>query len=187
VITKNRLQQAANDEAPAHPAFTRLSSLLDQDGARGKILDREKNVIISFAPKTAANDNEPEIIVPDTAELDGVVVGIVGADDTAHVKLQLHGGSIISITVRDMPLARELAKRFRLESVRIYTHGTWKRTRNGTWEPHAVYADRIEDTDQKSAQDVFAELAAVPGNGWANTDDADALWRKIRGLDDSSS
>lgn len=186
-ITRNRLQQAANDEAPAHAAFSRISSLLRQDGARGQVLDRGKNVIVSFAKRTAANDDAPEVIIPDTAELDGVVVGIIGTDDTAHVKLQQHGGTVISITVRDMSLARELAKRFRLESVRIHTHGTWKRTKNGVWEPHAIYADRLEDIDQKNAHDVFTELAAVPGNGWAHTEDADALWRKIRGLDDSSS
>lgn len=185
-LTRQRLLSAVNDEAPGHSAYQKIENLMRKDGTRGDIIDSQKSVILSFDSRKAANDDVREIIIHDNGEIDGTVVGIAGADDTAHVRLQVHGGKVETVTVRDMALARELATRFRLGPVRVYVHGTWKRTKEGVWEPNRVYADRIEDLDSDSVHDVFRELATIPGNGWSEVKDADELWKKIRGLDDSS-
>lgn len=185
-LARQRIRDAANDDAPGNAPYQKLINLMRKDGARGTIIDPGKNVLLTFAPSRTANDDAKEYILHDNGELDGVVVGIAGKDDTVHVRLQAHDGTVNSVTVRDMGLARELAGRFRLGTVRVHVHGTWKRRTDGVWEPNVVYADRIEDLDQSSAQDVFNALAAIPGNSWGALDDADALWRKIRGLDDRS-
>lgn len=186
VLTKSRVRQAAaNTEAPGHNAYEKISSLMRRDGARGQIVDRSDNVLATFTPRIPANDDMQEIVISDEGELDGIVVGVSGADDTAHIRLQEASGSIHSITVRDMTLARELATRFRANTVRLHVHGTWKRTAAGLWEPHALYGDRFEDLNQSDAHETFLELAAIPGNGWATTEDADEVWKRIRGIDDS--
>lgn len=186
VLTGSRIRQAAaNPQSPARPAFEKITSLLRRDSARAEILDHEKNVVVSFTPRKPANDEQPEFIVQDESEIDGVVVGVSGADDTAHVRLQGPSGATYNVTVRDMELARQLATRFRGSAIRLHTHGSWKRTSQGQWEPHALYADRFEDLDQQDAHGSLLELASIPGNGWANVAEAENLWKKIRGLDDS--
>jgi len=186
VLTKSRVRQAAlKEESPGRAAYEKITLLMSRDGARGQIVDHSDNVLATFSPTKPANDEAPEIIIPDEGEIDGVVVGVSGADDTAHVRLQDTSGAIHSITVRDMTLARALATRFRGNSIRMHVHGTWKRTLAGAWEPHALYGDRFDDLDQSNAYETFLELAAIPGNGWATTEDADEVWKKIRGLDDS--
>jgi len=185
-IARQRIRDAEDDDTPGNTSYQKLISLMHKDGARGSIIDRDRNVLLAFTPTRAANDESKEYILHDNGELDGVVVGIAGKDDTVHVRLQALDDTVHSVTVRDMVLARELAVRFRYGTVRVHVHGTWKRRADGIWEPNVVYADRIEDLDQASALDVFKELAVIPNNGWNTLDDAGELWRKIRGLDDRS-
>lgn len=181
---QSRLKAARHDrEAPGGRNFARLNDLLIGDSARGAVLDRGGNTIVDFPATPSKQPLSPEYLVHDEGFLDGVVVGIVGVDDTMHLRLKEATGEVRSITVRDLSLARCLAGKFRGDAIRVHVHGTWKRTNDGKWEPHALYVDRLEDLDGADAGEVFRSLAAIPGNGWATEADPVALLRKLRSDD----
>ena len=122
------------------------------------------------------------VVVHDTAELDGQVISIAGQDDTVHVQLLGAGGQKSNITIRNLTVARDLAKRFRTGMVRVRVHGTWKRSSEGVWEAQKIYADGFEDLDDSSPLDVFKALREVPNNGWLKHDDPIKVWEGIRGF-----
>lgn len=184
-LTRTRMRTAANDEtAPARAPYEKLARLLRDDCARGSVVDKnEKNVIVfPLSPAKELRD-EREFIISDKADLDGVVVGVEGIDDTAHLGLQDPSTLVVyRIQVRDMRLAREAAGFFRGEVIRVKVHGTWRRDGRG-WHPHSLYADAIERLDQSTAAEVFGQLHSIQGTGWATmtSQDAERLVAEIRG------
>jgi hypothetical protein len=178
---RSRIVTAKAGASPAAArAAERIERLMASDGARGQVEDRNGAVIYEFR-KPVVEPLPTEHVVTDAGVIDGTVVGIVGIDDTVHVRLQEGSGSVSSVSVRDMQLARQLATHFRGEPIRVHVHGTWKRDGAGVWSPHSLYADRLDELDPRAAAAVLDELAAIPGNGWATMDDPEALWRSIRG------
>jgi hypothetical protein len=167
------------DSLPADQA-NKVARLLGRDGFRAELIDRKNNKVLDFVMPEAMNQAIGEVIVSDSGTLDGVVVGIQGADDTVHVRLRDSDGVESRVIFRDLIQARELAHRFRGEPVRVYVHGTWKRSPEGVWTTNNVYADRFEDLDETSALDVFEKLRAIPGNGWSDVDDPMNAWRGLR-------
>ncbi|NRF68668.1 hypothetical protein HLB44_16875 [Aquincola sp. S2] len=182
--TRQRLRKAANDdEAPGRSAYERLTSLLRSDGARGAVVDEKNDEVIVF-PSLPQPSISAEVVVADVADIDGVVVAVEGVDDTAHIRLlDPSTKAITSVQVRDMALARQAAACFRGAALRIRVHGTWKRTPEGNWVPNSLYADAIEQLDQRSAVEVFGDLGAIRHTGWANMskEDASKLLDDIRG------
>lgn len=177
---------ASNDDSAGHAPYKKILSMMRENGARGEIVDRNKAVLVRFETAKVANDQGYEIVMHDEAEIDGVVVGVIGIDDTAHVRLQISPSTVYKLLVRDMSIARRLAAQFRGETVRVHVHGRWKCTPTGAWEPHTLYIDRIEDLDQRAADEIMHELLLIKGNGWSEMLDPDDYWKKIRGIDDSS-
>lgn len=178
--TRQRLQQAANDPTvPAGRSFRRLGDLMAASGARGDVVDEQHNTVIVF-PAARRAPVIPELIVADVGTLDGQVVGVSGADDTVHLRLLDIGNVEYKITLRDLAMAQELAKLFRGPPVRVFVHGTWRRSPGGGWSPHAVYADRIEVLDASSAAEVFQELRAIK-TGWSNIENPLDELAEIRG------
>jgi len=182
--TRARLRAAANDPSgPAGKSYSRIVGYMARDGAHGEIVDHQDAVVVRFAVDRQVTPAEPELTVNDVGTLDGRVVGVVGADDTVHVRLRDHGGIEHKVVLRDLAMARELASRFRAGPVRVHVHGTWRRTVEGKWEAQQVYADRVEELDDLSAKEVFDELRAIP-TGWAAVADPLKEWASIRGLND---
>jgi hypothetical protein len=186
-LTRARMRDAAtNDETPARAPYQRIAQLLLADGARGKVLDRANATVIEFPRQRPAATLAREYTVNDVAEVDGVVVGVEGVDDTAHLRLLDQAtGKTTNINVRDMNLAREAAAQFRGMIIRVRVHGTWRRDADGQWLPQMLYADGIEQLDQSDALTSFRALRAIPGNGWAQmpAQEADTLCAELRGSD----
>lgn len=183
-VTRNRLQVAMNDPVSAGgKSYRRIASFMERDGAHGEIVDRNNVVVVLFEGARRSSAVEPEMIVTDTGMLDGSVIGVVGADDTVHVRLLDKGGIEHRITLRDLAMARSLATRFRGGPVRVHVHGTWRRRTDGKWEASQVYADRIEDLDDLPAKAVFDELRAIR-TGWSEVADPIAEWAELRGTND---
>lgn len=174
------LQARTVSESPAAEQAKRVSNILGRDGFRAELLDRKKNKILEFHGAVAVNRSLEEFVVQDSGTVDGVVVGIEGADDTVHVRLRDINDVEARVIVRDMSVARELARRFRDQPVRMHVHGTWKRDPIGTWSPHRLYADSFEDMDNATALEIFERLRKIPGNGWADVDDPLTAWRGPR-------
>lgn len=176
-----RLIQARTlPESLAAEQAQKVGKVLGRDGFRAELLDRKNNKILEFDSTVAANDSMKEVVVQDSGTVDGVVVGIEGADDTVHVRLRDMNGAESRVILRDISQAQELARRFRSRPVRMHVHGTWKRAADGVWVPNKLYADAFEDLDDASALEVFERLRAIPGNGWADIDDPVTAWRSLR-------
>lgn len=184
-LVRTRVKAARADrESPGGRSYAKLNEMLTADGADGIVLDRAGKTVVELPGRSERTlPPEPECFVHDVAFIDGTVVGIVGADDTVHLRLQEQTGEVRNVTVRELSLARELALRFRGDPVRVHVHGTWKRTARGVWEPATVYADRLETLDASDPAEVFRALAEIPGNGWRDVPDPDALLRAIRSGD----
>ncbi|ODT36963.1 MAG: hypothetical protein ABS55_04650 [Lautropia sp. SCN 70-15] len=182
--TRARIQHAANDPlGPGGRSFVKLSELMNRSGARGEIVDRQENTVVSFPVFAAKEYAAPEMTVSDVGTLDGRVVGISGADDTVHLRLLDKGSVEHRIVLRDIAMAQDLAKRFRSDIVRVHVHGTWRRTDSGKWEPHAVYADRVEILDGASPRDFVQTLRAIK-TGWSEMQEPLKELADIRGTDD---
>lgn len=160
-----------------------LAKMLDRDGFIGGIEDRAGAVILEF-PKRAKQAEPREYIVQDSGVIDGVVVGLVGVDDTVHVRLLDSTSKIHKVTVRGIAKAWSLATYFRGTTLRVHVHGTWKRTSEGVWEPHSLYLDRFEELDDEPASEILSRLSALPGNRWSTMEDPEALLRSLRGTND---
>lgn len=180
-LVRSRVRTARVDrEAPGGRSYARLNDLMAGDGADGIVLDRDENTIVELPGRAVAAPPPQEYTMTDVGFIDGLVVGIAGVDDTVHIRVQEATGAVHSVDLRDLGRAREIAQHFRAEPVRIHVHGTWKRLAGGTWVPQAVHFDRFEVLDPAGAREVFDALAAIPGNGWAEVADPDALWTSMR-------
>lgn len=180
LTTKIRLISAkvGSDEGAARAASV-ISEMLQHDLVAGEVRDRAGALILEF-PRLGPVAL-PSVFMQDVAVVDGVVVSMVGADDTVHLRLQDVGGLTYKVTVRNLEAARQLARHFRGETVRAHVHGTWMRSPDGQWQPHTLYLDRFELLDDEPAASILARLSVLPGNRWATMDDSDRLLDEIRG------
>jgi hypothetical protein len=181
-ITDVRLRHAYIVGSVAHSAYAKLDLMMAEDGGRGQLIDRANEVLLTFLGTKPAQPERDQII-SDVGDLDGVVVGIAGADETAHVRLRRHDGVVVTVVVRSAELADKLASKFRKPEIRVHVHGTWRRSAAGRWEPLNVYGDSFDELEQADASTAMQSLTDIPGNGWRDFADANALWKKIRGLD----
>ena len=128
--------------------------------------------------------NEPVMCsVCQSGEVDGEVTGVMGVDNTLHVRVRDLAGRDVRLTVRNLDLGRDLARAFRAGPVRLHVHGQWNRTPIG-WLPDAkkCFIDRFEPLDAAPPSAVFAQLRAIPGNGWQKAEEPLLAWSDLRGL-----
>lgn len=128
--------------------------------------------------------NEPILYsVSQVGEIDGEITGVLGVDDTLHVRVRDLHGRDVSLTLRNLEIGRDLARAFRGGPVRLHVHGQWNRTESG-WKPdgNKCFIDRYETLDSVQPDKLFDDLRAIPGNGWAQAKDAMAAWSDLRGL-----
>jgi hypothetical protein len=128
--------------------------------------------------------NEPILYsVSQVGEIDGEITGVLGVDETLHVRVRDLHGRDVRLTVRNLDIGRDLARAFRGGPIRLHVHGQWNRTESG-WTPdgNKCFIDRYETLDVVPPGELFAQLRAIPGNGWAQAKDAMATWSDLRGL-----
>ncbi|SEA98459.1 hypothetical protein SAMN05444680_10518 [Variovorax sp. YR216] len=172
-----------NPEGKAGRYCRKLESMLAEDAiAETQILDEAGNVLHALFGARAIADDKANRLTQE-ATVDGVVTGLVGADDTMHLHLRDHFDRDLRLVVRDEALARAILSRFRDGAVRLRVRGSWVRTDQG-WAPEV---NRCTVLGYQVLEDVpvgavFADLAAVEDNGWRETADPMSLWETIRGL-----
>lgn len=180
LTTKVRLLSAnAGTDESAVKSAAAIAEMMGRDRVHGEVQDRTGAVILEFRPRERVA--LPEYVMHDTAVVDGVVISLVGADDTVHLRLQDSDGSVFKVTVRSLETARNLAQHFRGEVLRAYVHGTWTRTAEGSWQPNSLYLDRFDVLDDEPASAILSRLSALPGNRWATMESPDQLLRQLRG------
>lgn len=180
-----RLVQARNDPSsrPGRHA-AKLQDMVDADGVPGaEIRDRFDNVIYIFPRRIMETFATPTITQSST--VDGVVTGIVGADDTMHLHLRDWADRDIKIIVRDVNMARDLLTHFRKGTVRVTVEGLWKRTDMG-WVPenNRCTAKAFEVLQEDPIDVIMDRFVAVPGNGWKKMKDPMGFLKELRGADE---
>lgn len=161
-----------------------IQALMGDDAiAEAQVLDAQDNVIyVIFGNDPAPADVQTERVYQE-GTVDGVVTGLVGADDTMHLHMRDGFDRDLKIVVRDEALARRILTRFRAGSIRLTVRGSWVRTGTG-WAPEAskCTASSFEVLEDTPAASVFAEIARLPDNGWKDVDDPITTWADLRGL-----
>lgn len=176
--------QTAKYRPDSRPAkhLQKIEEMMGEDSIRsGQLLDHEGKLLYLF------KSDEPNTVerqaIKQFGEVDGVVTGVVGADDTMHLHLRDCLSRDLRIVIRSESLARELLTHFRQGQVRVRVHGTWIRTDSG-WIPEVnrCYVDGFEVLDETPAVDLLEQIASVADNGWRSLDDPLAVWRGLRGI-----
>lgn len=166
--------------AASHRCIERLMS--DIAANEAVVLDNTENVVHRFEAQLP--QGEEEIVrVRQAGSIDGVVTGVIGADDTMHLHLRDIHGIDSSLVVKDEQLARELIGFFRQGVIRLNCEGNWIRSQRG-WRPESSKCTVVSFTplDETPLSTLFSELAAVEGNGWHILETPEEQWREIRGL-----
>lgn len=179
---QTRLVQARQDpnSRPGRHA-ARIHDMVDADGVPGaEIRDRSDNVIYVFPRRDMQTAAIPTITQSST--IDGVVTGMVGADDTMHLHLRDWADRDIRIIVRDVGMARDLLAHFRKGIVRVTADGLWKRTEMG-WIPenNRCTAKGFDVLNEDPVDVIMERFVAVPGNGWKTLKDPMGFLRELRG------
>lgn len=160
-----------------------IESMLGRDGFRtAELRDNTDKVLCLFRSEEQLSMHT--ISIKKRGDVDGVVTGLRGADDTMHLYLRDQLSRDHSLVVRDETLARDLLRHFRTGLVRLRVHGSWQRTEDG-WVPESgkCVVDGYDELDQTPAAEVMASLIAIPGNGWVDVEDPEAVWRELRGVE----
>jgi len=178
-----RLVQAKTDQDSKPARYLKnIEEMLGHDSIKAaQLLDASENVIYLF--EGISKDIEPTYRLSQDGNVDGIVTGIVGADDTMHLHLRDCMDRDLRLIIRNEDLARTLLQQFRAGLVRVYIHGTWIRTDSG-WIPEAskCTVDRFEILEEAPISEVFAQLATIENNGWKEMADPMKQWEELRGI-----
>lgn len=181
VLTRIHQAKSDSDSRPAGH-LRRIEALLDEDGLPvAELSDAGGNVIYLFqAPQ---NQRREVFTIRQSGQVDGMVTGLVGADDTMHLHLRDSLSHDLKLIVRDEALARNLLSHFRIGVLRLHVEGRWVRTDDG-WLPEAnrCVVHSFDVLDETPVAEIFSHLAALPGNGWNDLENPLGAWRDLRGL-----
>ena len=182
-IAWKRIQMAkSNPESKPARHLRLIESLLGQDClSSAELKDSSDRIIYLFQAHEQITVDSTTI--RQHGVVDGVVTGIVGADDTMHLHVRDVLSRDIKLLVRNEDLARRLLNHFRQGQIRLLVHGLWMRTEDG-WVPenNRCAVDGFEVLDDAPAAEIFAQIASIPGDGWRDMEDPMAVWREIRGV-----
>lgn len=178
---ENHLAKVRSGEGPgdAMKAQTEIDRLLAEDNATGFIYEGEDQSaqIITFPGVTRV---KPVSYGPFNQEgtLDGVLISIGGADQTAHIQLQ-NGDVKYTGIETDRETARRLAKNM-YEPVRIIGTGRWLRDADGTWLLKKFRMANFVVLQTDSLVDAVSELRQIEGGEWAELDDPIGALKALR-------
>jgi hypothetical protein len=176
--------QLAKQNPESKPArhLRAIEGMLSDDLIKtAQLLDSSEKVVYVF--NTPQVEEFAPCSVKQAGEVDGVVTGLVGADDTMHLHVRDYASRDFRLVVKDEALARLLLTYFRRGVLRFKVYGTWQRTEDG-WVPETskCVVEAFEVLDEALLVDIFHSLASVADNGWKDFSDPMAIWRDIRGV-----
>jgi hypothetical protein len=141
-------------------AFRTLNRLLRDDDAIGVLRDDKARpaVILRFPGREEVE--EKFVSVRQSGSIDGEVIWVGGADQTAHVTL-VSEGQQISGCYTTRAIAKELARKI-YEPVRLFGKGRWNRDGEGAWTLIDFKIESFEELKSTALSDVLSELRAIP-------------------------
>lgn len=181
VLTRIYQAKSESDSRPAGH-LRRIETLLSEDDLQeAELQDGGGKVIYLF--RAPEKQRQQVLTIKQSGQVDGMVTGLVGADDTMHLHLRDALARDLRLIVRDESLARALLAHFRSGLLRLQIEGRWVRTDDG-WVPEAnrCVVHGFEVLDETSAAEIFQLIGGLPGNGWRELEDPLHAWRDLRGL-----
>lgn len=176
-----QLSSAGAGAAPAavDKAYAHLDDLLRGDDAVGAV-QVDGAVILTFPGRNRKNVEPISITKPTT--IDGTVIKIGGRDSSIPVSVKDLDGQVLRCQVRGLANAKKLSRHYLEAPIRLHGSGRWTRERDGKWVLELFDIQSWEILDP-SAPDKVLSILASPENGWAQMNNPQAEWRKLRGLD----
>lgn len=110
--------------------------------------------------------------------LDGVVISVGGADQTAHVQLQ-NGDLKYTGIETDRETARRLAKHM-YEAVRVMGTGRWLRDATGAWLLKKFTMTSFVVLEPETLVSAVEKLRAIEGGEWGEMNDPVAALKALR-------
>lgn len=157
-----------------------IDDLLSGDNATGFIYqgNNETDKVIVFPGVTRP---KPTSYGPFKQEgsLDGVLISVGGADETAHIQLQ--NGNIKYTGIHtDRETARRLAKHM-YDPVRVFGTGRWLRDKDGNW---ILISFKVRQDfmvlKSDSLKHVIEQMRGIEGSEWKSMDDPIGALRALR-------
>jgi hypothetical protein len=160
-------------------AQTEIDRLLAEDNATGFLYEGTDlgAQVIQFPGVTRP---KPVTYGPFRQEgsLDGVVISVGGADQTAHVQLQ-NGDLKYTGIETDRETARRLAKHM-YEAVRVMGTGRWLRDASGAWLLKKFTMTNFVVLEPETLVSAVEKLRAIEGGEWGDMNDPVAALKALR-------
>lgn len=176
-----QLDRIRTGDAPTEvlKAQCEIDRLLAEDNATGFLYegaDRGAQVL-QFPGVTRP---KPKTYGPFRQEgsLDGVVISVGGADQTAHVQLQ-NGDLKYTGIETDRETARRLAKHM-YEAVRVMGTGRWLRDATGAWILKKFTVTSFVELEPQTLSSAVERLRAIEGGEWGEMNDPIAVLKTLR-------
>lgn len=160
-------------------AQVEIDRLLAEDNATGFIYeDRNQSTEIITFPGVTRLVAETYGPFKQEGSLDGVLISVGGADQTAHIMLQNGEIKYSGIeTTRD--IARRLAKHM-YEPVRLFGTGNWMREASGSWILKKFRLESFAALQTDSLKVAVDQLRQVEGSNWKAMDDPIQALKSLR-------
>lgn len=155
----------------------RIDKLLADDNTSGSLI-RDGAEVIQFP---GVNKPKPRTYGPLTeiGTIDGVLVGVLGADRSKHIHLRVGAETWKHISTNDEELAKALG-RCLYEPIRLKGVGTWVREEEGRWELKRFEVKEFDALRRETIGDAFNNLRQVEVSDWSKMEDALAELRRLR-------
>jgi hypothetical protein len=162
-----RTQAVRRGDAPqdAMRSYKAVNRMLREDNGVGILKSvKEKGALILKFPGREETE-EQFAAVRQFGSIDGILLRVGGADQTAHIMLEVEDGQISGLyTTR--AIAKELAHRI-YEPVRLFGRGRWNRDSEGVWRLIDLKVDSFEPLEDVPLSRALTELRAIP-TGWGD-------------------
>ncbi|MGJ0479969.1 hypothetical protein [Pantoea agglomerans] len=168
VIAKATL--AAQNKASS---YQKLTNLLEQDGFVGKLIDRNKTVIISFS----TTKKDIPFYVTKVAEVQGRLYSVGGKDDSIPVRIEGSNGETYKCETTP-ELASSLGSHL-FKYVRVKGESFWEK-RDDKWELKKLRITSFTLLKKASLKDAVSAIKQSPGDEWSDGDDTDSILKVMR-------
>ncbi|EAA4082176.1 hypothetical protein DO628_09525 [Salmonella enterica subsp. salamae] len=155
--------------------YQRLTSLLEQDGFSGKLLDRNKNTVITFPYEK----KDVPLYVTKIAEVQGRLYSVGGKDSSIPVRIEGANGETFKCEANP-DIASSLGAHL-FKHVRVKGESFWEK-RDGKWELKKLKISSFTLLKKTSLKDAISSIKQSPGDQWSDEEDADSILRALRAI-----
>jgi hypothetical protein len=172
----------SGSDSSASNVFNEISRAMAKDAINfAEIKNSAAHVLRRIEPETS----EKTIVISQATDIDGQIVDVNSKKEGSSVTVLESTGRKMTFAIHNIELGKQLAQKWRGETLRLHTNGNWKRSTTGWWpDPNNCVATSFEGLDNSSALDVFNSFRDIPNNGWTTIENPIQLWEQLRGINE---